>query len=97
MPEWKRQAGSVDPYDAAESGTTLDERANRALAALRAYANADVGVGASEVAEVEPYHVRDLLCDLRHYCDREGIDTEREFRMGEEHYTVEIDEPYEAP
>jgi len=87
MTEWKRRAGNVDPFSPPESDSvSLDQRAERAASALRAYAKE----GGEE--ELEEHHLRDLLCDLQHYCDKHGIDFNLELRRGSRFYEEEINE-----
>lgn len=57
------------------------ERARRAEKALRAQKYWDCG---------ESYAVSDILCDLRHLCDREGWDFAKLSDNGYEHYCAEL-------
>lgn len=53
--------------------------AGSALACFRFHTGAD-----------EEDQVADLICDLRHWCDRNGYDFERELARGWEMYEIEV-------
>lgn len=67
------------------------ERAERAALAVAAYRNSD---GQREPDEAD---VRDLLCDLQHYCHREGIPFQDELLMGISNFEDESGEIYNPP
>lgn len=37
--------------------------------------------------------VSDFLCDLRHWCDRQGMDYNSASQLAEQHYLAEIGDP----
>lgn len=41
----------------------------------------------------EEMELRDLLTDLRHYCDTHGIDFSKEDRIAHDNYLSEIEDP----
>lgn len=43
-------------------------------------------------AQENNYYVRDLLCDLKHFCDEYAIDFQNELRVAEIFYNEEIRE-----
>lgn len=45
-----------------------------------------------EDTPTEYYRVADVLCDLRHWCDMNGVDFEQEERMAVTYYESEQDE-----
>ena len=45
-----------------------------------------------EEAQEEDYYIRDLLCDLKHFCDERGIDFYKELERGENFYDHEVAE-----
>lgn len=62
-----------------------DKRAQWAHQALENFGEA---TGLSMIHEKECV-VTDLLCDLRHWCDRNEVDFEGSLRMAEMHYEAE--------
>ena len=49
------------------------------------------GFDQEEVQE-EDYYIRDLLCDLKHFCDEHRIDFYKELERGENFYDHEVEE-----
>ena len=43
-------------------------------------------------ADSEEWYIRDLLCDLKHFCDEYGIDFENQLRIAEMFYDEEVEE-----
>ena len=43
-------------------------------------------------AKDEDWYVRDLLCDLMHFCDEYAIDFQEQLRIGEAFYDEEVEE-----
>ena len=43
-------------------------------------------------AKEEDYYIRDLLCDLMHFCDEYAIDFQEQLRIGEAFYDEEVEE-----
>jgi hypothetical protein len=77
---------------------TNDDRAERALGAVIAYADndsIDVLVGADRTQEIESFTC-DLLCDLRHLCKREGIDIDALLALSADGFEEECAEEEEA-
>lgn len=83
------------------TGTALGEedcpmrnghRAERADVALQAYRDFD-----HEGREPDEADVRDLLCDLQHYCHREGITFADEIRFAIGNFEDESGEMYHPP
>lgn len=67
---WARQSGSLHPQAEPETGgETLFKRAARIDAALMAYREHAGGSGTDQG------EARDFLTDLRHWFDRQGLDT----------------------
>ena len=70
--------------DAAETGfCDNSDRADRAQAAIDAYASG---------APRDESHFADLLCDLRHLADRDGIDFATQLIRAGNNYNAEKDE-----
>lgn len=46
----------------------------------------------NRVCDTKPDFVTDLLADLRHYCDAEGVDFANQDRIAYGHYRVELKE-----
>lgn len=68
-PVWRHRAGTHSPTLPVGDSYSLMHLSERVDAALRAYEEHDqVDHGKGERL------VLDLLCDLRHWCDREGVD-----------------------
>lgn len=61
-----------------------DHQARRADAALNLYVNG------LEAADDKGVAVRELLADLRHWCDRNGMDYADEDRRAYQHYLAEL-------
>lgn len=62
---------------------TNADRAARAFKALK-------GGDYLEDGTMYPYHVGDLLADLHHLCDRDGVDWVQQQGMGAMHYEAEL-------
>lgn len=62
------------------NGMTNNERADRAKAALITYIGDD---------RPDESHFADLLCDLQHYANREGIDFAEQLARGTYHFGEE--------
>ena len=60
---------------------TNSDRADRIAKIERSYM--------SETCDTKESFVADLLADIRHYCDENGIDFAREDGMAYQHYTEE--------
>ena len=43
-------------------------------------------------AQEDDYYIRDLLCDLMHFCDEYAIDFQEQLRIGEAFYDEEVEE-----
>ena len=43
-------------------------------------------------AKDEDWYIRDLLCDLKHFCDEYAIDFENQLRIAEIFYDEEVEE-----
>jgi len=87
--EWKRQAGALGPDEEPGYGPpTLRQKAAFADAALGPYAEV-TGLGYPEPEMSEA--ITDLLSDLRHLCDREGLDFATLDDRAQRHYEDEID------
>lgn len=43
-------------------------------------------------AQQDDYYIRDLLCDLMHFCDEYAIDFQEQLRIGEAFYDEEVEE-----
>ena len=41
-------------------------------------------------AQQDDYYIRDLLCDLKHFCDEYAIDFENQLRIAEAFYAEEV-------
>lgn len=86
---WKHKGGSQDPGKVYLAGVpTLRQSARYGEEALRLYAGR-AGIlnfdGDTEAA------LSDLLTDLRHFCDREGLDYERYAARARNNYVRETD------
>jgi len=79
------------PPDAtAYEGITNDERASWAEAGLIAFGQR-TGMVRSHVGDKEDAFlvVVDLLCDVAHWCDRNGVDLPSALRLATSHYREE--------
>lgn len=66
-------------------GNTNDRRANRAEAAICEYVHSLRD--ASDIRDEST--VSDMICDLRHFCDREGIDFEAALKSANMNWEAE--------
>lgn len=82
--KWQFNGKKQTDSEGAETGRSNGDRANSAQEALNSYDAARVKM----FGETETL-VTDLIADLLHYCDREGIDTEPVLRMAQEHHQEE--------
>ena len=82
MTTWKHQAGTLGPDDGQH---TLRQKAAGAWAAVKIYARLAGLEGENETA------VKDLLTDLRHFCDQEGYNFEELNEGAERFYVNEVD------
>jgi hypothetical protein len=79
------------PFDATtHEGTTNDQRAGWAEDALMAFARR-TGTIANRIGDREdPFLiVADLLADLAHWCDRNGVDLQAAIQSAGRHYKTE--------
>lgn len=78
MTYWKHQAGDIGPDEETE-GLTMRQRAESAEKVVKGYVDDDLETC-----------MKDLVTDIMHLCDREGIDgqdlLDRAYRM----YLIEI-------
>lgn len=79
------------PTDATvDEGTTNDERASWAEVSLLAYGQRTGTVGETVGDDEDPFLViGDLLADLAHWCDRNGIDLQLALGYATRHYQKE--------
>lgn len=66
---------------------TTTRKAELAAKTLEAYEQV---VGGKYEGELPETRVSDLLADLRHYCDQEGIDWSEVERLADYHYSAEV-------
>ena len=67
--------------------TTNEQRAERAWKAATRYQQAANGDSDGDIADET---ITDLLTDLMHFCDEQGIDFESCLRMANMHYEAEV-------
>lgn len=68
-----------------EGSNTNDERATRAEAALTAYVAALKDASSMNDEDT----IADILCDIRHFCDREEIDFDAALKSSELNWEAE--------
>lgn len=82
--------GQIPPDGTADEGITNDERASWAEVGLLAFGQR-TGMVRSHVGDKEDAFlvVADLLCDIAHWCDRNGVDLPSALRLAASHYREE--------
>jgi len=82
----------IPPNAAANEGTTNDDRALWAEAALLAFAQR-IGLAKEMVGDKEDrfFIISDLLADLAHWCDRNEVDLPSALIHAGQHYCAETD------
>ena len=80
----------MPPDATADEGITNDERASWAEVGLVAFGQR-TGMVRSHVGDKEDAFlvVADLLCDIAHWCDRNGVDLHTALRLATSHYMEE--------
>lgn len=73
------------------SDTTNNDRAKWAEAAVQAFADV-TGLDTSKDADGFDTAISDLLADIRHLCDREGLDMGEMDRRAHKRYLEELEE-----
>lgn len=69
----------------------------RSKAAEKALIVHDISKNRRPSGEPAPAMVTDLLADLMHYCDREGVDFDSSLSVATDHYDHEKGESAEKP
>jgi len=79
------------PIDAtADEGTTNEERAGWAEAALLAFGQRTGAISSAIGDREEPFLVvADLVADLAHWCDRNDVDLQSATQYATRHYQIE--------
>jgi hypothetical protein len=82
--------GQIPPDATADEGITNDERASWAEVGLVAFGQL-TGMVRSHLGDKEDAFlvVADLLCDMAHWCDRNGVDLQSALRLATSHYIEE--------
>jgi hypothetical protein len=82
--------GQTPPDATAGEGITNDERASWAEVGLVTFGQV-TGMVRSHLGDKEDAFllVADLLCDIAHWCDRNGVDLQSALRLATSHYIEE--------
>jgi hypothetical protein len=86
-PKWIHKAGTASP-DAVFHGESLRTKADRVDARIKDYSYGDVPKRRRE-RDIES-DIADLLGDLLHLCDKEGLDFEKLSKRALNYYKAEI-------
>ena len=88
MPEMK--GSQIPPDGIADEGITNAERASWAQVGLIAFGQR-TGMVRSHIGDKEDAFlvVADLLCDIAHWCDRNGVDLQSALSLAKSHYIEE--------